>query len=141
MRALSDITAYSVRGGATSIESLAFRKCKRLSRVTLPDGLLAIGDAAFSLCISLRQIEIPASVECIGVAAFCKSGIESILFRGIPKTIEDAAFGGCSQLREIVVPMGSRDIFVRKFGLPADKLVEGEGLAQATRQTAESIPV
>ena len=52
--------------------------------MTLPDGLQAIGDAAFSLCDSLRHIEIPASVERIGVAAFCKSGIESILFRGVP---------------------------------------------------------
>lgn len=141
MRVLSDITEYSIKDGTAIIESLAFRKCKRLSRVTLPDGLLTIGDAAFSHCISLRQIEIPASVGRIGVAAFCKSGVETILFKGIPKTIEEDAFRGCSKLRKIVVPTGSRGIFVRKFGLPADKLAEGEGLAQGTRQTAESIPV
>ena len=141
MMALSDITEYSVSAGATNVENLAFRKCRRLSKVTLPDGLLTIGDAAFSLCDSLRHIEIPSSVECIGVAAFCKSGIESILFRGVPKVIEADIFEGCWQLKEIVVPTGSRDIFVGKFGLPTYKLVEGERLGQVTRQTAESIPV
>lgn len=141
MRTLPDITEYSVRSGTTSIESLAFRKYKMLSKVTLPEGLLAIGDAAFSLCCTLQHIEIPASVECIGVAAFCKSGIESILFRGIPKEIEADVFEGCWQLKEIVVPKGSSDVFVRKFGLPTDKVIEGEGLVRVTRQTAESIPV
>lgn len=141
MRILSDITEYSVRAGTTSIESLAFRKCKRLSKVRLPEGLLTIGDAAFSLCSSLRHIEIPVSVEHIGVAAFCKSGIESILLRGIPKAIEADAFEACTHLREIVVPMGSRDIFVRKFGLPADMVVEGERHGHFTRQTAVSSPV
>jgi len=141
MMALSDITEYSVSVGTTNVESLAFRKCRRLSRVTLPDGLQTIGDAAFSLCDSLRHIEIPSSVECIGVAAFCKSGIESILFRGVPKVIEADTFEGCWQLKEIVVPTGSRDIFVRKFGLPADKTVEGSGHVQITRQTEERSPV
>lgn len=42
MGALSDITEYSVSAGTTNVESLAFRKCRRLSRVTLLDGLLSI---------------------------------------------------------------------------------------------------
>jgi len=136
-----DITEYTVSAGTTNVESLAFRKCRRLSRVTLPEGLLVIGDAAFSLCDSLRHVEIPASVERIGVAAFCKSGIESMLFKGVPKVIEADTFEGCWQLKEIVVPTGSRDVFVNMFGLPADKLVEGEGHVQITRQTAEQTPV
>jgi hypothetical protein len=141
MMALSDITEYSVSVGTTNVESLAFRKCRRLLSVELPEGLLVIGDAAFSLCDSLRHIEIPASVERIGVAAFCKSGIESILFRGVPKVIEADTFEGCWQLKEIVVPTGSRDVFVRKFGLPADKTVEGSGHVQITRQTEGRSPV
>ena len=134
MRALSYITEYSVRPGTATIESLAFRKCRRLSCVTLPDGLLTIGDAAFSLCTSLQQIQIPASVERIGVAAFCNSGLVTIQFLGIPKVIEVDAFEGCDQLKEIVVPKGSRDFFIRKFGLPKDKVVEGRGYVQVPRQ-------
>ena len=141
MRVSSDIIEYSIKAGTTFIDSLAFRKCRRLLSVELPEGLLVIGDAAFSLCDSLRHIEIPASVERIGVAAFCKSGIESMLFKGVPKVIEADTFEGCWQLKEIVVPTGSRDVFVNMFGLPADRIVEGSGHVQATRQAAEQTPV
>ena len=57
---MPDITGYNVRAGTTRVDGLAFRKCKLLSNVTLPEGLLTIGDCAFSLCSSLRQIQIPA---------------------------------------------------------------------------------
>lgn len=135
---MPDITGYNVRAGTTSVDGLAFRKCKLLSNVTLPEGLLTIGDCAFSLCSSLRQIQIPASVERIGVAAFCKSGLITIQFLGIPKVIETDAFAGCLQLKEIVVPRGSRDVFHGKFGFPKDKLVEGRGKVQVKKQIAES---
>ena len=140
MRAMADITEYTARAGTTRIESLAFRRCKKLSSVTLPEGLLSIGDCAFSFCCSLRQIQVPASVECIDVAAFCKSGLESIDFMGIPKVIEADVFEGCWQLKEIMVPNGSRDVFVRKFGLPKDKVVERKGRVQTTKQIKESFP-
>ena len=140
MRALPDITEYSARPGTTSIEGLAFRKCRRLSVVTLPEGLLTIGDAALSLCTSLRHILIPASVEHIGVASFCQSGLVSIQFQGIPKVIEANVFEGCQHLKEIIVPIGSKDVFIRKFGLPEDKVVEGRGNLQVTKQTTENAP-
>ena len=134
------ITEYDVRAGTTNVDGLTFRKCRLLSNVTLPEGLLTIGDAAFSLCSSLRQIQIPASVERIGVAAFCKSGLVTIHFLGIPKVIEADAFESCSQLKEIVVPSGSRDLFIRKFGLPEDKVVEGMRNVQVRKQITESSP-
>lgn len=140
MRALSNITEHVVRAGTTSIDSLAFRKCKVLSSVNLPEGLLSIGDCAFSFCYSLRQIQIPASVKQIGVAAFSKSGLVTIQFLGIPKVIEADVFEGCWQLKEIVVPIGSKDVFVRKFGLPEDKIVEGRGHVQVLNHITESTP-
>lgn len=137
---MPDITGYDVKAGTTSVDSLTFRKCRLLSYVTLPEGLLTIGDCAFSLCRSLRQIQIPASVERIGIAAFCKSGLVTIQFLGIPKMIEADVFEGCLQLKEIVVPIGSRDVFVKKFGLPEDKVVEGKGHVQIKKQITESPP-
>ena len=131
---MPDITEYNVRAGTTIVASLTFRKCRLLSNVTLPEGLLTIGDAAFSLCTSLRQIQIPASVERIGVAAFCKSGLVTIQFLGIPRVIEADVFESCWQLKEIVVPVGSRDIFIGKFGLPKDKVVEGRGNVHNMKQ-------
>lgn len=133
-------TNHIVEAGTKHIASLTFRKCRALSNVTLPEGLLTIGDAAFSLCSSLRQIQIPASVERIGVAAFCKSGLVTIRFQGIPKVIEADVFESCWQLKEIVVPCGSRDVFIRKFGLPEDKVVEGRENVQNMKQITESPP-
>lgn len=135
---MPDITEYDVRAGTTSVASLTFRKCRSLSNVTLPEGLLTIGDAAFSLCSSLRQIQIPASVERIGVAAFCKSGLVTIRFLGIPRVIEADVFESCWQLKEIVVPCGSRDVFIRKFGLPEDKVIEERGNIQVRKQITSS---
>lgn len=114
MNRFSLSTNHIVEAGTEHIASLTFRKCRLLSNVTLPEGLLTIGDAAFSLCSSLRQIQIPASVERIGVAAFCKSGLVTIQFQGVPKVIEADAFEGCRQLKEVFVPSGSRDVFIRK---------------------------
>ena len=140
MNMISDITTRIVEAGTRHIASLTFRKCKTLSGVTLPEGLLTIGDAAFSFCSSLRQIQIPASVERIGVAAFCKSGLVTIRFLGIPRMIEADVFDSCWQLKEIVVPSGSRDVFIRKFGFPQDKVIEGRGNAQNMKQITESSP-
>lgn len=140
MNRFSLSTNHIVEAGTEHIASLTFRKCRLLSNVTLPEGLLTIGDAAFSLCSSLRQIQIPASVERIGVAAFCKSGLVTIHFLGIPKVIDVDAFESCSQLKDIVVPSGSRDVFIRKFGLLEEKVVEGMGNLQVKKQIAESSP-
>ena len=140
MPIMPNITEYDVRAGTKNVDGLTFRRCRLLSNVTLPEGLLTIGDCAFSLCSSLQQIQIPASVERIGIAAFCKSGLVTIQFLGIPKVIEADIFEGCLQLKEIVVPIDSRDVFVRKFGLPEDKVVEGKGHVQIKKQITESPP-
>ncbi len=137
---MPNITEYEVRAGTTRVDSLTFRKCRSLSNVTLPEGLLTIGDCAFSFCSSLRQLQIPASVERIGVAAFCKSGLEIIQFLGIPRVIEGEVFESCWQLKKIVVPSGSRDVFIRKFGLSEDKVVEGRGNMQVRKQITGSSP-
>ena len=41
-------TNHVVEAGTKHIASLTFRKCRSLSGVTLPEGLLSIGDVAFS---------------------------------------------------------------------------------------------
>ena len=47
MNMISDITTRIVEAGTRHIASLTFRKCKTLSSVTLPEGLLPIGDASW----------------------------------------------------------------------------------------------
>lgn len=56
--------------GALQIESMAFRGCDRLSKISLPGTLASIGDSAFEGCIRLGTVYIPPSVSSIGYDAF-----------------------------------------------------------------------
>lgn len=108
-----------------TINSITFRKNKLLSKILLPDNLLFIGDAAFSFCMSLRQICIPASVQFVGVAAFCKSGLEEVVFKGVPKIIEPSIFIGCKHLKKVLVPMGQKQHFCKVLGIDRNLIFEG----------------
>lgn len=108
-----------------TINSINFRKNKLLSKILLPDNLSFIGDAAFSFCMSLRQICIPASVQFVGVAAFCKSGLEEVVFKGVPKIIEPSIFIGCKHLKKVLVPMGQKQHFCKVLGIDKNLIFEG----------------
>ena len=107
------------------VNSTFFRKDKELSKILLPDNLVFIGDAAFSFCVSLRQICIPASVQFVGVAAFCKSGLEEVVFKGVPKIIEPSIFIGCKHLKKVLVPMGQKQHFSEVLSIDKNLIYEG----------------
>ncbi len=54
----------------TSIGEYAFRKCRSLTSITIPNSVTSIGSNAFSTCSSLTSITIPDSVTSIGHSAF-----------------------------------------------------------------------
>lgn len=107
------------------VRGLEFRKNKLLTNVTIQERLRHIGDAAFSFCLSLRKIIIPASVDYIGVAAFCKSGLEEVVFKGVPKTIESSIFVGCKHLKKVLVPRGQKQHFCKVLGIDESLIIEG----------------
>ena len=67
-----NIKEITITGG-TSIEADAFKGCKYLTKITLPDTIKSIGDYAFYRCESLESINIPSSVEYVGENAFAES--------------------------------------------------------------------
>ena len=71
---------YSV----TSIGYQAFRNCKNLTSVTIPESVTSIGDYAFGGCAGLTSVTIPGSVTSIG----------------------DYAFNGCTGLTSVTIPEG-----------------------------------
>lgn len=60
-----------------SIDEDAFRECKRLQSIMMPDGIIQIGDHAFYGCSNLKYIGIPSSVIVIGddVLGNCNSDL------------------------------------------------------------------
>ena len=68
-------TTYSV----TYIGGEAFRNCRGLTSVTIPNSVTSIGNSAFRGCSGLTSVTIPNSVTSIGQEAFywC-SGLTSV---------------------------------------------------------------
>ena len=73
----------------TSIGESAFRKCRNLTSITIPEGVTNIGNWAFSRCSSLTSIAIPESVTSIGDYAF--SGCRSLTSITIPEAFHSKA--------------------------------------------------
>ena len=80
----------------TSIGESAFKDCKGLTSINMPEELTSIAPRAFENCSSLTSIIIPESVTNIGYFAFYNcSGLTSI---NIPESVNNMgrqAFDGC----------------------------------------------
>ena len=67
---------------------------------------MEIGDYAFRNCKSLKRIYLPESIEVIPQKCFCDSGLEEIVIpRKVKKII--GAFQRCENLRSVVFEHGS----------------------------------
>ena len=64
-----NLTKVTFKGGET-IGFSAFRGCRALLSLTLPDTLKSLDDYAFYGCTMLGKVKIPASVTVIGVDTF-----------------------------------------------------------------------
>lgn len=98
----SELPLPDTLGGypVTSIGICAFRNCKTLTRVVIPDGITRIGSRAFKNCTLLEELQIPESVKRIDTHAFygCPALKELRLHDHIPN-INILAFYGCSAAR------------------------------------------
>ncbi len=96
-----DSKIYSV----TSIGSFAFKGCRSLTSVTIPNTVTSIGSYAFSNCAKLKSVTIATSVTSIGLGVFdgC-GGLTSVTIPNSVTTIGDYAFNSCSGLTSISIP-------------------------------------
>ncbi len=94
--------------GLTSIGNEAFRNCRALSSVNIPNSVTLIGQHAFHSCNSLTSVTIPESVTKIDFAAFyqCYS-LTSVTIPTSVTNIESATFGACTSLTSITVENGN----------------------------------
>ena len=69
-----EVPYYIIVGGypypVTELSTFAFRRCNRITEVTLNEGIMRIGDFAFAGCPSLQKVTLPSSLTSIGTGAF-----------------------------------------------------------------------
>ena len=100
-----NIPATVIGYQVTRIGSYAFRCCKDLTSVTIPNSVTSIRYSAFYNCKGLTSVKIPNSVTTIGNSAFygC-SGLTSVTIPNSVTSIEGWAFSGCTRLTSIMIP-------------------------------------
>ena len=135
----SDITFLSLPGSIKYISPYAFKKCSKLRKVkinegitqlgfstfsgctaldsvSLPSGLKELGYDVFSECTSLRHIKLPKELRTINARAFknCR-GLISVTIPEAVTSIGERAFDGCSGLTSLTIPEGVTSIGERAF--------------------------
>ena len=92
---------YSV----TMIPKAAFIGCKKLTSITIPDGVTSIGGWAFNRCLHLKNVNIPNKLTTIDSVVFCCCWeLEEITIPNSVTEIEFAAFAFCYNLKEVEIP-------------------------------------
>ena len=119
-----DLKIPAALGGVkvTRIGTDAFRNCKELTSVTIPESVTTIDDIVFIGCAGLKSITIPSSVKNIWVRAFeqCAELTEVKMLGERPEAPENLFFPGCGKLKAIHVPANAKSWAGMKdwFGIP-----------------------
>lgn len=86
----------------TNINAYAFKDCKYLERISLPENLTSIDEYAFNFCSALETIILPDSLTTIKKSAFSYcSKLSSIILPNTITNIENSVFSGCRSLQSL----------------------------------------
>lgn len=85
-----------------SISSYMFYQMTQLSKILLPNSIVAIKEGAFCYCSALSEIEIPEAVISLGTRSFSTcSSLPSIVIPNSVLSIGENAFEGCLKLEKV----------------------------------------
>ncbi len=101
----NDVFTVEIESGVTSIAVMAFKNCRYLTGIIIPDTVTTIENHAFWNCISLQSIDIPDSVLSIDYNAF--RGCVALTSVTLPNDITEISmymFNGCRALTSITIP-------------------------------------
>ncbi len=104
-RAPKQTTHVIIDSTVTTIQSGAFRACKRLKTCDMHDGIQEIGEYAFDNCQSIKTIKLSMNLTKIGDFAFNDCTSLHALF--IPPSIQEignVAFGDCTNMKILSLP-------------------------------------
>ena len=116
-RYCKEMTSVTIPEGVTHIDIRAFDQCYGLKSVRFPSSLKVIGFAAFGKCVGLKSVAIPEGVSCIEMDAFngC-CGLESVVIPDSVTRIGERAFLGCQELTSVTIPAKVTSIGEGAFG-------------------------
>mgnify|MGYP003303972300 CR=1 FL=1 len=74
-RSCKSLDSISIPNSVKSIGEMSFSDCTSLSSVIIPEGVISLGAWTFYGCNALKQVSIPSSVIEIGSKSFLNTGI------------------------------------------------------------------
>ena len=101
------ITELVTPSDITSIPSWAFMQCKRITKVTLSEGLTTLNTGTFHTCTGLKTVIFPSTLTAIGAEFFGCSSMQLCDFRSavaVPSLSRSDFFGQATPPCKIVVP-------------------------------------
>jgi len=100
-----EITSLSIPESVTVIGKLAFDDCDKITEITIPNSVISMGQRAFSDCDSLATVNIGDGLHTIPESAFFSCDkLKSIMFGSAVGEIGHSAFANCYELEEITLP-------------------------------------
>ena len=134
------------------IGNFAFRDCKKITSVHIPDAVISIGQDAFLSCVNLESVNMPTSLTVLRNGAFynCPKLSGTIYIPVGVTTIEAETFWGCNSLEDIILPSTlttigkgafSNNHHITQLTLPASVTTLGENAyAYCKNLTTITIP-
>ncbi len=105
------ITGVTIPEGVRIIGRYAFLDCKKLTYVKLPEGLRRICACAFAGCESLTELELPESLtELDTFSLACMPALKKIRIPSGIRVVESGVFNMCEALEEVIISEGVRTI-------------------------------
>lgn len=92
------------------IQDKLFQWAKKLTDVTLGEGVTSIGEMAFGYCSELKNITLPATLTELGKSAFWESGLTAVTIPASLKTVGEQAFYYCRSLASLTIENGVESI-------------------------------
>ena len=131
----------------TSIGTSAFRKCSRLTSITIPEGVTTIGSNAFYGCKNLASIVLPKSIRYVSGEAFANCPELLNVYcnaESVPSTEADAFDGSYPEYATLYVPASAIENYKTtapwsSFGKIA--AIETSGIENADADAAYASPV
>ena len=87
-------TEYTVPEGITYIDTFAFQRADKLTKINLPSTLVEINNSAFEYCSNLTHVEIPSGTTTLGnfVFSYCPRLISIIIPASVTEIDRDLVF-------------------------------------------------